>query len=155
MKKLTYLIVILFVCFTSGFAFSAEQKSAYEIDYAQFTYNQILTDFMYDIEPKLIKFYDTLELSDKDKVWALEGIASGLGDNHIFKNLLTDIEEVDPDATSVFTQLPKDEFSNLHLLAEHFQIKKDYKQKYGVELTKEEGEKSLRLYRALFGKEYK
>lgn len=155
MKKLAHLLFALFVCFTSSFVFSAEQKSAYNIDYAKFTYNQILTDFMYGIEPKLIEFYDTLKLSDKDKIWALEGIASGLGDNHVFKNLLTDIEAVDPNATSVFSQLPKNEYSNLHLLAEHFQIKKDYKDKYGVELTKEEGEKSLKLYRALFGKDYK
>lgn len=155
MKQLIYVTFFIFVCATSQYAFATQQKSALNIDYAKFTYNQLLTDFMYDIEPKLISFYDKEKLSEKDKIWALEGIALGLASNNVFKNLLTDIEAVDPDATEVFTKLPKDEFSNLHLLAEHFQIKKDYKDKYGTELTKEEGEKSLRLYKALFGKEYK
>jgi hypothetical protein len=109
---------------------------------------------MYAIEPKLIAFYDAEKLSDKDKIWSLEGIASGLGSNHMFGNLVTDIEAADPEATFIFTALPKDEYSNLHLLAEHFQIKKAYKDKFGVELTKEEGESSLKLYKALFGKEY-
>jgi hypothetical protein len=135
-------------------ALAADTKSAYNINYAKFTFNQVLTDFMYDIEPKLITFYDTLKLTKKEKIWALEGIASGLGDNDVFKNLLTDIEAVDPEATLIFTKLPKDEYSNLHLLAEHFQLKKEYKDKTGVELTKEEGESTLRLYKALFGKEY-
>lgn len=109
---------------------------------------------MYDIEPKLIALYDSEKLSEKAKIWALEGIASGLGDNDVFKNLLTDIEATDPEATFVFTTLPKGEYSNLHLLAEHFRIKKEYKDKTGVELTKEEGESNLKLYKALFGKEY-
>jgi hypothetical protein len=154
MKQLTHSIIFTFLCCISWSALATETKSAYNINYAKFTFNQTLTDFMYAIEPKLIKFYDTLKLSKKEKIWALEGIASGLGDNDVFKNLLTDIEAVDPEATFVFTKLPKKEYSNLHLLAEHFRLKKQYKDKYGVELTKEEGEKSLRLYKALFGKEY-
>jgi len=155
MKQLIQVILFIFVCSTSQYVSAKQQKSAYDIDYYEITYEPIITDFMYDIEPKLIKFYDTLKLSDKEKKHALKGIAGGLGINHMFKSLVSDIEAVDPEATFVFTKLPKEEYSNLHLLAEHFQIKKDYKDKYGVELTKEEGEKSLRLYRALFGKEYK
>ena len=154
MKQVTHSIIFIFLCCISLSALAIEKKSAYNIDYAKFTYNQVLTDFMYDIEPKLITFYDTLKLSEKDKKWSLEGIALGLASNHIFKNLLTDIEAVDPEATFVFTKLPKKEYSNLYLLAEHFQLKKQYKDKYGVELTKEEGEKSLKLYKTLFGKEY-
>lgn len=154
MKKLVQEIILIFVCFTAQYAGAIEQKSALNIDYSQFTFNQVITDFMYNIEPKLLKYYNTLKLSEKDKKWALEGIASGLGINNMFKNLVEDIEAVDPEATFVFTTLPKEEYSNLHLLAEHFRIKKEYKDKYGVELTKEEAESSLKMYKALFGKEY-
>ncbi|MGL1955844.1 MAG: hypothetical protein OCD00_00815 [Colwellia sp.] len=154
MKQLIRSIILIFICCGSLSALAAESKSAYNINYAKFTYNQILTDFMYGIEPKLITFYDSLKLTEKEKIWALEGISLGLASNHMFKNLVEDIEATDPEATFVFTKLPKKYYSNLHLLAEHFQLKKQYKDKYGVELTKEEGEKSLRLYKALFGKEY-
>ena len=154
MKRLTRLITFIFICCISLSALATETKSAYNINYTKFTFNQVLTDFMHGIEPKLIKYYDTLKLSEKDKIWALEGIASGLGINRMFRNLVTDIEATDPEATFIFTTLPKDEYSKLHLLAEHFRIKKEYKDKYGVELTKEEAESSLKLYKALFGKEY-
>lgn len=155
MKQLIHVLLFIFVSSTSQNVLAKQQKSAYDIDYYEITYEQIITDFMYEIEPKLIKYYDTLKLNDKEKKHALKGIAGSLGINHMFKSLVADIEAVDPEATFVFRQLPKEEYSKLHLLAENFQIKKDYKEKYGVELTKEEGEKSLRLYRALFGKEYK
>lgn len=155
MKQLImHVILFIFVCSTSQYASAKQQESAYDIDYAEITYEKIITDFMYDVEPKLIKFYDTLKLSDKKKIQSLKGIAGSLTMNHMFKTLVSDIEAVAPEATFVFTQLPKEEYSNLHLLAEHFQIKKDYKDKYGVELTKEEAESSLKLYKALFGKEY-
>lgn len=154
MKQLIQAIIFLFVCCTAQYAGATEKKSAYGIDYQKATYNKIISDFMYKIEPKLIQYYETLKLSEKDQKWALEGIAGGLAMNHMFKNLVEDIEAVDPEATFVFTQLPKDEYSNLHMLAENFRIKKEYKEKTGVELTKEEGESNLKLYKALFGKEY-
>jgi len=155
MKKVIHLFTFILVIGFSQYGLAEERKSAYGIDYSEFTFNEIITDFMYKIEPKLIKFYDTLKLSVKDKKWALEGIASGLGINHMFRNLVTDIEATDPEATFVFTQLPKTEYSNLHLLAEYFRVKKSYKDKTGRELTKEEGESNLKLYKALFGKEHK
>ncbi|KJY90340.1 hypothetical protein CWB89_06480 [Pseudoalteromonas piscicida] len=154
MKKLAYVLSVLFVCFVSSFALSAEQKSAYGIDYHKITYPQIITDFMYGIEPKLIEYYDTLKLTEKQKIHSLNGIAGSLTLNHMFKTLVEDIAATDPEATFVFTKLPKDDYSNLHLLAEYFRQKKEYKDKYGVELTKEEAEKSLKLYKALFGKDY-
>lgn len=154
MKQLIHAVIFIFACCAIQNVFAAEQKSALNIDYSKFTFNQVLTDFMYKIEPKLIKYYETLKLSEKDKKWALEGIALGLASNNMFKNLVEDIEAVDPESTFIFNTLPKEEYSKLHLLAEHFRVKKEYKDKYGVELTKEEAESSLRLYKALFGKEY-
>ena len=153
MNQLIRFITLILACGTLS-AGEPERRSAYNIDYRSATHNEIIADFMYKIEPKLISFYDTLELSDRDKKWALEGIAGGLALNHMFKNLVEDIEATDPEAAFVFTQLPKERYSNLHLLAEYFRQKKEYKDKTGVELTKEEGESTLRLYKALFGKEY-
>lgn len=154
MNKLAHSLVALFVYFISTFALSAEQKSVYGIDYHKITYPQIIADFMYGIEPKLIQYYDTLNLTEEQKVQSLKGIAGSLTLNHMFKTLVSDIAATDPEATFVFTKLPKDDYSNLHLLAEYFRQKKEYKDKYGVELTKEEAEKSLKLYKALFGKDY-
>ncbi|MEQ3530193.1 hypothetical protein [Pseudoalteromonas sp. XMcav11-Q] len=155
MKKLAYVLSILFVCFVSSIALSAEQKSAYDIDYYEITYEQIITDFMYGIEPKLIEYYDTLKLSEKQKIHSLKGIAGSLTLNHMFKTLIEDIAATDPEATFVFTKLPKDDYSNLHLLAEYFRQKKEYKDKTGVELTEEEAKSTRKLYKALFGKDYK
>jgi len=154
MKWFTVVLVALSVLSNTVSA-EVKRKSAYNIDYKQHTFNEIIANFMYDIEPKLLEHYKKLNLPEDEIVWGLEGMAGALALNHVFSTIVKDIEAADPDATEVFTKLPKERYSKLHLLAELFRIKREYKEKFGVELTEEEGQKSLRLYKALFGKEYK
>lgn len=153
MKWLAMLLFALSVTWQNANA-QESRISAYGINYQEHTFNEILTDFMYGIEPKLLKHYEQLNLTKEEKIWGLEGMAEALAMNNIFSTIIKDIEAADPDATAAFTKLPKERYSKLHLLAKHFRIKKEYKEKFGVELTEKEAKSNLKLYRALFGKEY-
>ncbi len=151
MNKLVAIVCIVCMQIT---AVASQTKSAYGHDYFEISGNKIISNFMYEIEPKLAKFYDTLKLSEKEKKKELERLIRNLRGDRLYITTIKDLEATDPEATFVFTKLPQGKFPNLHMLAEHFSIKKEYKDKYGVELTKEEGESGLKLYKALFGKEY-
>ena len=143
------IVVLLFSSFTH-----AEGQSLYGFDYLKITKHPLLAEIMLELEPKLITLYKSENMDESDIRWGLKGIAKTFRDDEMFKPMLKDLEAASRPALLKLAGLPEDKYPTLHGVVKLVRLNIRYKEKFGVELTQEEHDSTMKLYKALHGKEY-
>jgi hypothetical protein len=133
--------ILLLISLVASTSLSAEEKSKLDLDYFKITNNQILTDIMLDIEPKLVALYKKHNLKDVLIKQGARGIAKNLSEDKTYKLIIERIKGLSPDTLLEFLKLPKKDYPMLWAIGE------------GERLDRELAS-SLKLYKALHGKDY-
>ena len=138
----TRLLVI--ICLIISATSLANEKSKIGLDYLTLTKNPILVDIMLDLEPKLLASYDSYEkfkFTDLQKKSGVRGVATSFSKDITYKATIDEIKRISPDTLLKLLKLPKEDYPMLWAVGE------------GERLERELAS-SLKLYKALHGKEY-
>jgi len=121
----------------------ASNSSALGLDYEKITKNKILTEVMLEIEPKLIEHYKSTKYGHLKKfvLRGVEHVASNFSRDYVNETTVENLRRIAPEAPLKFLKLDKMEFPNLWNFGELERLRK-------VEAE------SLKLYKALHGKDY-
>jgi hypothetical protein len=130
-------LTILFIPFTC----QATASSELNIDYVGLAKSEFLGKLVLELEPKVLVYYGKYNLSQKQKIRGLEGMARSLGNDMPYKPIITDIKRVSPDTLLRFLELDKNKYPRLWDIGELERIQRKLKE-------------SERLYKALHGKDY-
>ncbi len=140
-KSLHLQTMVIFLLVVSSSHLMAQEESALGLHYQKYTNNEFLTELMQDLEPKLIAFYKRHDQDKQEQIRTALNMAIALGKDKPYKSTIQRIKSVSPDTLLKFLKLPKDKYPNLWYTGD-------------IERIDRETEKSLRLYKALHGKEY-
>ncbi len=149
-KNLTKALILLFLASYTH----AEDNSTLGFDYLEITKHPLLAEIMLEFEPKLVDLYKAKGLSKKVIYRGVRGVARTLRDDQMYKPMLADLESISRPTLLKLAGLPKGEYPKLHGVVKLVRLNIKYKETYGVELTEEEHESNMRLYKALHGREF-
>lgn len=133
--------ILLLVTLLASTSLLAEEKSKLGLDYLKITKNQILTDIMLDLEPKLVALYKEHNLKEVLIKQGARGIAKNLAEDKTYKLIIERIKGLSPDTLLEFLKLPKKDYPMLWAIGEGERLERDLAS-------------SLKLYKALHGKDY-
>lgn len=133
--------LIMIICLIIPIASQASNQSTLGLDYLQITKNQVLTDIMLDLEPKLVSLYKKHNLKDVLIKQGVRGIAKNLAEDKTYKLIIERIKGLSPDTLLEFLRLPKKDYPMLWAIGEGERLEREL-------------DSSLKLYKALNGNDY-
>ena len=133
--------ILLLISLIASTSLLAQESSKLGLDYLALTENQLLTDIMLRIEPKLIDYYEKQNFNDVIKRIWLKGMATAFSKDTLYPSAFEQIKKASPELLLEFLKLPKDSYPELWAAGRNEQVKQDLAE-------------SLKLYKALHGKEY-
>jgi hypothetical protein len=131
----------MIICLIIPISSQANNQSTLGLDYLQITKNQILTDIMLDLEPKLIVYYQKHHLKEVLIKQGVRGVASSFAKDITYKSVIDSVKNASPDSLLQLLKLPKTDYPMLWAIGEGERIEREL-------------DSSLKLYKALNGKEY-
>ena len=136
--------LLVIICLFISASSLAIEKSKIGLDYLKLTKNQILAEIMLDLEPKLLASYDSykkFKFNDLQKKFGVRGVAISFSKDITYKDTIDEIKRISPDTLLKLLRLSKEDYPMLWAVGE------------GERLERELAS-SLKLYKALHGKEY-
>ena len=136
--------LLVIICLFISASSLAIEKSKIGLDYLKLTKNQILAEIMLDLEPKLLASYDSykkFKFTDLQKKFGVRGVAISFSKDITYKDTIDEIKRISPDTLLKLLRLSKEDYPMLWAVGE------------GERLERELAS-SLKLYKALHGKEY-
>jgi len=133
-------LIVIFFWFCSCGIF-AKETSSLGLDYLKITKQPLLAEIMIDLEPKLIKLYIKHKLPEQMIKGGIRGLALGFRDDQVTKSNIEQMQKISPDSLLRLLELPKNNYPTLWAVGK-------------LEKLNRELDSSLRLYKALNGKEY-
>jgi hypothetical protein len=133
--------ILLFIGLLASTVLLADENSQLGFDYLKLTKNKILADMMLDLEPKLVAYYKKHNLKEVLIKQGVRGVATSFSEDITYKSVIDSVKKASPDSLLKLLKLPKKDYPMLWAIGE------------GERLERELAS-SLKLYKALNGKDY-
>lgn len=133
--------ILLLIGLLASTVLLADENSQLGFDYLKLTKNQILADMMLDLEPKLVAYYKKHNLKEVLIKQGVRGVATSFAEDITYKSVIDSVKKASPDSLLQLLKLPKTDYPMLWAIGE------------GERLERELAS-SLKLYKALNGKDY-
>jgi hypothetical protein len=133
--------ILLLIGLLASTVLLADENSQLGFDYLKLTKNQILADMMLDLEPKLVAYYKKHNLKEVLIKQGVRGVATSFAEDITYKSVIDSVKNASPDSLLQLLKLPKTDYPMLWAIGE------------GERLERELAS-SLKLYKALNGKDY-
>jgi len=133
--------ILLVMSFFVSIPLLAIETSQLNLDYLKITKNQILTDIMLELEPKLIIYYRKNNLKETLIKQGVRGVATSFSKDMVYKSVIDSIKASSPKTLTKLINLPKERFPMLWAIGKG-------------EILERELTSSLKLYKALHGNDF-